>query len=183
MEIRVDGSIRLRTLEEADAPALFALVDREREHLRRWLPWLDANRAVEDSLAFIRDQHAKAKIEENVPFALLHETELAGVVGYHSIDRGRGACSVGYWIAADLQGRGIVTRAVGALARHAFEVLGLEAVELRAATENRRSRAVAERLGFRAQGVVENAEWLYDHHVDHVVYVLVRAGAPARSRE
>jgi len=177
MEIRVDESIALRTLEAADAPALFALVDRERAHLRQWLPWLDVNTRVEDSLAFIRDQNARAAIEENVPFSLLHDGELAGVVAYHTIDREQRWCSVGYWIAARLQGRGIVTRAVRALARHAFDVLGMERVELQAATGNGRSRAVAERLGFRAQRTIDQAEWLYDHHVDHVVYVLEREQA------
>jgi ribosomal-protein-serine acetyltransferase len=49
-------------------------------------------------------------------------------------------------------------------------------VELRTAVENWRSRAIAERLGFRFKTIERKAEWLYDHHVDHAVYELVRGG-------
>ena len=40
-----------------------------------------------------------------------------------------------------------MTRAVRALSSHAFTTLGINRIEIRAATENRRSRGVAERLG------------------------------------
>jgi ribosomal-protein-serine acetyltransferase len=43
-------------------------------------------------------------------------------------------------------------------------------VEIRAASGNKKSRAVPERLGFKQEGCIRQAEWLYDHYVDHVVY-------------
>jgi ribosomal-protein-serine acetyltransferase len=39
---------QLRLLEERHAEELTALTDQNREHLRAWLPWVDANRTVED---------------------------------------------------------------------------------------------------------------------------------------
>ena len=39
----------LRLLEERHAEQLADLTDRNREHLRTWLPWVDASRTVEDS--------------------------------------------------------------------------------------------------------------------------------------
>src|SRR5260370_33763273 len=44
----------LRLLEERHARTLFVAVEREREHLRPWLPWVDATRTEEDTLGFIR---------------------------------------------------------------------------------------------------------------------------------
>jgi ribosomal-protein-serine acetyltransferase len=35
---------------------------------------------------------------------------------------------------------------------------------------NSKSCAIPERLGCRREGVRRQAEWLYDHFVDHVVY-------------
>jgi ribosomal-protein-serine acetyltransferase len=48
--------------------------------------------------------------------------------------------------------------------------LGLNRVEIRAAEFNTRSRAIPERLGFTQEGIIRQAEWLYDYYVDHVVY-------------
>jgi ribosomal-protein-serine acetyltransferase len=46
-------------------------------------------------------------------------------------------------------------------------------VEIRAGVGNRRSRAVAERLGFRQEGVLSEAELVGDHYIDHVVYAML----------
>ena len=42
------------------------------------------------------------------------------------------------------------------------------------ATENEKSRALPERFGFTEEGILRQAEWLYDHYVDHIVYRLLR---------
>jgi ribosomal-protein-serine acetyltransferase len=56
------------------------------------------------------------------------------------------------------------------LVEHAFGELGLNRVSIACAVENKKSCAIPERLGFRREGVKRQAEWLYDHFVDHVVY-------------
>ena len=50
----------------------------------------------------------------------------------------------------------------------------LNKIEIRVATENVKSRALPERFGFKEEGVIRDAEWLYDRYVDHVVYGLLR---------
>ncbi|MCX7275670.1 MAG: hypothetical protein NTV19_21590, partial [Burkholderiales bacterium] len=51
--IPVDPTLDLVLLEPRHAGLLFALVDENRAHLRRWLPWVDATRGVGDSAAYI----------------------------------------------------------------------------------------------------------------------------------
>ncbi|MDQ5809492.1 MAG: GNAT family N-acetyltransferase [Actinomycetota bacterium] len=160
----------LRLLEERHAQELTDLTDRNREYLRAWLPWVDANRTVEDRKKFIRG--ALKQFAENNGFTagIWHEGRLAGVIGYHSIDWENRTTAVGYWLGEKYQGQGLVTAACRALVDHAFQELGLNRVSIACATENKKSCAIPERLGFRREGVVRQAEWLYDHFVDHVVY-------------
>lgn len=63
------------------------------------------------------------------------------------------AVSIGYWLAQDAQGRGVMTRCVSALIRMAFETYAMNQVIIRAAPENTRSRAIPERLGFKRMGI------------------------------
>ena len=167
---KLGENTELRLLEERHAQELTELTDRNREYLRAWLPWVDANRTVEDRKNFIRG--ALKQFAENNGFTagIWHEGRLAGVIGYHSIDWENRATAVGYWLGEEFQGQGLVTAACRALVDHAFEELGLNRVSIACATENKKSCAIPERLGFRREGVVRQAEWLYDHFVDHVVY-------------
>jgi len=93
-----------------------------------------------------------------------------GVIGFHDINHVHRFTSIGYWLSSDVQGRGIMTRACRALVQHALVDLGLNRVEIRAAVENCKSRAIPERLGFELEGAIRQAEWLHDHFVDHAVY-------------
>jgi len=50
---RIDDDLELRMLEERHAQALFEVIDRDREDLRTWLPWVDGSRSAEDVAAFV----------------------------------------------------------------------------------------------------------------------------------
>lgn len=66
-----------------------------------------------------------------------------------------------------------MTEAVRALTTHAFTVLKLNRVEIRAAVGNVRSRAIPERLGFSQEGVARQAERIGDRYEDSVVYSML----------
>src|SRR5215470_3786592 len=84
------------------------------------------------------------------------EGRLAGTIGLR-IDPGDANGEIGYWIGGEFEGRGIVTRACRRFFDFAFDELGLHRMELCAASENVRSRAVAERLGMRREGILRDA--------------------------
>ena len=168
---------RLRLPEEADAAAVSAVVAVNREHLAPWLPWAAAS-TEQGVLEWIRD--ARRKIADNAGLALLIEEDgaIVGSVGTGALDRPNRWVTIGYWLAADAQGRGTMTAAVRALVDHAFITWGLNRVEIRAAPDNSRSRAVPERLGFTAEGTLRQAERFGDRYVDHVVYAMLAADWP-----
>jgi ribosomal-protein-serine acetyltransferase len=177
----VDAQTALRPVTIDDAERLFAVVDANRMQLRQWLPWLDRNKSVEDTRAFIDGLLERRKAGRGSVWLIEEASVLCGVVGFNWIEPVNRVCEIGYWLAAGQQRRGIMTRCVARLVRHAFEDLNINRITIPVAVENQRSRAIPEQLGFRAEGVLRQAEWLYDHFVDHVMYAMVRSewtGAP-----
>ncbi|MCC5892716.1 GNAT family protein [Exiguobacterium sp.] len=173
-DISEDLSLRMFTVN--DAEALFELTMASKPYLREWLGWLDYVETVEDSKRNIEGR-IKGLIETGgypKSFALIYQGELAGTVGYNEIDRGIKCGTIGYWLGRDFQGKGIMSQALETLIDYGFRDLGLNKIEIRVATGNMKSRALPERLGFKEEGVLRDAEWLYDRYVDHVVYGLLR---------
>jgi ribosomal-protein-serine acetyltransferase len=167
---RLDEESWLKLLTAEDAEQLFALVDSCRPHLRKWLPWVDSTKTVEDSKAFIEGGLEKFAAGNGFEAGIWHKGQLAGVIGLHYIDRANKKTSIGYWLGERFQGLGLMTKACKACIDYSFGELKLHRVEIRCAVENKRSRAIPERLGFTNEGTIREAEWLYDHFVDHVVY-------------
>jgi len=62
--------------------------------------------------------------------------------------------TVGYWMAAEARGQGICTRALRLLSRHALDGLELQRVDLITDPDNVASQRVAEKVGFRREGVL-----------------------------
>jgi len=160
----------LRLIEDSDAEMLFALVDRNRQHLRQWLPWLESNTSLADTATFIhhaREQHIRNK---GFQAGIWYHEALAGIVGYHPIDWQNRIVMIGYWLGEEFQDKGIMTEASRILVSHAFDEYQLNRVEIRCATANTRSCAIPERLRFIKEGIIKDGEWLYDHFVDLIVY-------------
>lgn len=167
---KVNEHTQLRLLEVRDADQLFALVDRSRRYLRQWLPFVDSTRTVLDIEAFIRSGLQKYASNSGVELGIWHRGELAGVLGLHYINWPNKSTSLGYWIGERFQGQGIMTHSCKTLIDILFEEYGLNRIEIRVATQNQKSRAIPDRLGFQNEGCCRQAEWLYDHYVDHVIY-------------
>ena len=72
----------------------------------------------------------------------------------HRIDWSLRRFEIGYWRKTGCAGRGIVTEAVRALSRMAFDVLRARRVEIRVDNNNERSWKVAERAGFTLEAVL-----------------------------
>ena len=166
----------LRLLEESDADELFALVDRNREHLEPWMPWVPDDRSAEDIVPFIRTTRRQIADNDGLQTAIVDpDGGIVGVVGFHGVDWLNRKTSIGYWLAHDEQGRGTMTHAVRALVDHAFGTWKLNRVTIEAAVDNGRSRAVPERLGFTHEGTLRAAGRVGDRTMDHAVYAVLAA--------
>jgi ribosomal-protein-serine acetyltransferase len=166
----LDDDTRLRLLTERDAKEMHALTQSNLKYLSEWLPWPDPSQTVGDTHKFIRESAWRNRDDDGFIAGIWHVGRLTGVFSYHGIDRPDRSTSIGYWLAAGYQGKGLMTGACRVLVDHAFDELGLNRVEIRCATGNRKSRAIPERLGFTNEGTLRLVQWLHDRFVDHVVY-------------
>jgi ribosomal-protein-serine acetyltransferase len=166
-----DG-LRLRALEESDAIELHALIEANRAHLARWMPWA-AHQTLEDTVSFLRATRRQLADNDGLQSALTSGTAIVGVAGFHGVDWPNRTTSLGYWLAGVAQGRGAMTRAVGALVDHAIGTWELNRVEIRADVENRRSRAIPERLGFALEGTLRQAQRFGEGYRDQVLYAML----------
>lgn len=172
-DVLVGEHIEMYVLTEDDAERLFALTNNNRTHLRQWLPWIDDTRTVEDTRDFIASSLRRYKDDMGMSCGIFYKGDLAGVISLNTIDWLNYKTEIGYWLGAEFQGLGLITRACRAMIDHAFLDLELNKVEIRCATGNSRSCAIPQRLGFTQEGVIRQGEWLYDHYVDLVLYGLL----------
>lgn len=172
--IPVDADIQVRVLESRDARALFDLVDRNREHLGRWMPWVETTRTARDTRAFIDRGREQLRRDDGFQAGIWYCGQLVGAIGFHYWNWDSRRTEIGYWLTAEAQGKGIMTRACRTMVDYALGNLKLNRVEIRTAVSNARSRALAGRLGFVQEGVLRGAEWTKDGFEDQVVYGLLR---------
>ncbi len=164
----------LRRMTLRDAPALAELVARSRDRLRPWMPWVDEGGGLADAVRFLRE--ARAESEEGPvawECALEVSGQLEGMIGLSRVDWTHRSASLGFWVTAAVEGRGLVTGSAHRLVRLGFHRLGLERLELKAAADNVRSRNTAVRVGFREEGRLRRAALLHGERRDVIVYGLL----------
>jgi RimJ/RimL family protein N-acetyltransferase len=171
-----DGSLTLRPWGESDAPELAECLDGD-EEITRWLDQIPQPYGVEQALAYIRGTTGSGA---ETRFAV---TEAAGGRVLGSIgatwNESRDVAEIGYWLRADARGRGVTTAALRLIVAWAL-ANGAARVQLRAAVGNDASRRVAEKAGFRLEGVLRSSYWnpRLGRRVDWAMYSLLPGELP-----
>jgi ribosomal-protein-serine acetyltransferase len=171
----------LRHLQVHHADEVFGVVSQNREYLREWLPWVAFTTGPEDTASFIVKSLREFAEGSGLVLGIWCQGEFAGTVGCHPFDLANKRVEIGYWLAERWQGKGIVTAACKALVDHLFEELHMHRVEIRAAPDNYKSRAIAIRLGFAEEGVAREAQLRNGCWYDLVMYSMLRDEWMARS--
>lgn len=167
---RVDEEVSLKLLEQYDAEEVYAVLDRNREYLREWLPWVDGMQKAEDYEPVIKIWLEQFANNDGFQTGIFYQGKFVGMVGVHGIDRMNRKTTVGYWLAEGYQGKGIMTKSVEKLVDHAFSIWNLKRIEIHCGEGNLKSRAIPERLGFTQEGIIRDAECLYGKFHNLVYY-------------
>ena len=128
--IDAGGGILLHPVSVADTAELYHLVDRNRAHLSQWLPWAGLNYGFTDMRRHLEERELENVALQALALHIRASGVLCGALGLHRIDPRHHHTSIGYWLAADFEGRGIMTRACRALITEAFPAYGLHRIEI-----------------------------------------------------
>ncbi|WP_416202274.1 GNAT family N-acetyltransferase [Paenibacillus sp. JDR-2] len=93
----------------------------------------------------------------------------AAAEGFLWKDTNSNRTEISYWLDSEFAGNGIMTQACSVFITHAFNDLQLNKVEIGVATNNIKSRAIPERLGFTQEGTIRNYELLHNQYRDRVM--------------
>ena len=147
--IRTDRMV-IRCWEPGDAALLKEAIDSSLDHLRPSMPWArNEPQTLEEKIALLRRFRGSFDLGQDFVYGLFasDESSVVGGSGLHT-RVGQDAFEIGYWIRASEVGRGLATEATGALTRVAFEVCGVDRVEIHVEPANERSIAIPRRLAF-----------------------------------
>jgi ribosomal-protein-serine acetyltransferase len=166
-----DGAI-LRRLVLNDLEDLWAVVERERERIGAWMPWVALTPTIDDERTWLESVCANERSLEGS--GVFVDGRYVGAVGLMPGPYGITA-EIGYFIDAEHEGRGLVTRAVQALVDIGFGEMGVNRIVIRSGVDNARSRAIPERLGFVFEGVERGGGQGTDGYHDLNVYSMLRS--------
>ncbi|CAD7968106.1 unnamed protein product [Amoebophrya sp. A120] len=200
--------VSLRNVRHADASKdleakrLFEVIDKNRTHLREWLPWLDFVRKFEDEFFFLdktksdgeagrsfvqvievlvtassaaADDDDVASFDVDVPAV----ATIAGLCGFNFIDHDRRIGYIGYWLSQDFERCGLMTKCVEQLVEYGRREFQLQHFDISCAVGNLKSQKVAGKLmGFQKLEGVKDVEKLYG--VEHELVSFVKTVADTK---
>ncbi|MGE7186224.1 GNAT family N-acetyltransferase [Peribacillus sp. NPDC006672] len=172
---KVDNQIRIELLQQQHKEELFKLVDNNREHLRKWLLWVDKRKSAQDFEPIIPIWITNYANNSGFDAGIRYNGALVGMIGLHFIDWKNKATSIGYFLSEEAQGNGIITKSVSSLVNYLFKELDLNRIEIQVAVNNLKSISIPQRLGFVQEGIKRDGQWLYDHYEDLITFGLLKS--------
>lgn len=178
----------LRAPKPSDIPELRALVRDNADHLRPWSPASPDSRSTptltELSRSIARYRREWKEGSAYVFVITLREpgAPIVGRIALTSVVRGPFQnAHLGYWTAANYQGRGIATEATGLVTDFAFGILELHRLEAAVMPQNLASRRILAKASFREEGLARRYLSIAGRWEDHILFGLTREEWEARS--
>jgi ribosomal-protein-serine acetyltransferase len=174
MTIGIDENIRLELINENHSLSIFEIVDKNRKFLREWLAFVDSMQTIEFAENFVKGTVQRNKDGIEFAFVIIENDKVIGRIGVYKIDCQNKIGEIGYWLAENSQGKGIIHKSIKAIVDLCFTDLQLNRIEIKCGTENIKSKTIPEKFNFTKEGVIRQGEWLHDKFIDLNLYSLLK---------
>lgn len=171
--------LRLRRVSMQDADQMFAYASDD--EVARYVTW-DTHSSIDDSknfIQFILYQYAKDDI---APWAieLKENGRMVGTVDFVWWKPDQQIAEIGYVLARECWGQGIMTEAAAALLKLGFGGMELDRIQARCFSENIGSQRVMEKIGMSYEGTLRKGIKIKGRHWDIKMYSILKEEFQAR---
>ncbi len=175
-------TVRLRAPVAADYAQWSKLRGESRDFLTPWEPTWAPDELTRAAFRRRLRRYAQAARQGSghMFFVFDRKTgELTGGCQLSNIRQGgaQSAASLGYWMGRRFAGKGMMTDAVTALVRHAFDRMAFHRIEAACLPSNAASRRVLTKVGFSAEGTARKYLKINGDWQDHLLFAII-AGDP-----
>ena len=171
------GLITLRPIAESDIPAIYAACQ---DPVIPRFTRVPANYTMSNAEFFVREKTPKSLLEKTeLAFAIDYgngaDKVFAGLISFHSMDLPDLVAELGYWISADVRGKGVGTTAAKVLSNFGFETMGFERIEALVDVENTASKKLLSSAGYTIEGILRKKSRRFDGgQIDMAMYSALR---------
>lgn len=174
MTIIIDDNIQLEPTAIKHANELYEAVDKNRQHLSEFLPWVSKMQSAADFQQYIENCEALYRQKKEISFVVLLDHEAVGRIGLHHLNMENKSGSIGYWLTKNAEGKGIIINSCKRLINYGFGQLGLHRIEIKAAINNVKSQSIPRKLNFTKEGILREAELVNGVYLDLALYSILR---------
>ena len=171
--ISVNDHLKLHSVNERFAEALFELVDRNKATLQKAMDWPQYVNSVADTRKTIQGNYLLHHRGYAKMFMIMERETLIGVLSFNQIEPANKTAYIGYWLDAAWQGKGLLSQALQAFIARYAQSGEVRRFVIKCRVANEASNRVALRNGFRLEGTLKEAEYLNGRFHDQNIYALI----------
>ena len=148
-----DYTIRLLTTQ--DAQLFFELIQTNKHRLEDFFAGtVKYTQTESDTIAYCETIAKRIELKEYYPYLIFYNEKLIGFIDFKNIDWNIPKAELGAFIDVNFEGSGIITKSFRYLLENVVKIHEFKKLFCRISKENYRSIALAERCGFRLEGVL-----------------------------
>jgi [ribosomal protein S5]-alanine N-acetyltransferase len=171
--ILTSRDLLLRPYREEDTAAFYQLIQENKARLAPAFPGrIRLTHNLEECRRLLLQFKSDWLLGQVYAFGIWEKAskDYIGEISLKNFDRTVPKAEIGYYLALQAEGKGYGSQMLGCLVKFAFEDLNLNKVFLRAAIDNPRSYALAERCGFRREGLMLSDFRDHQHNLVDIYY-------------
>lgn len=153
----ITDRLRLRAYQEPDSEVFLNLIQENQTRLAPSFPSrVRITNRYEEALRLIKRFRVDWQLGQVYAFGIWHKEQnmYMGDISLKNFDHSIPKAEIGYYLASAMEGRGYGTEALRAIINFAFNQLAVNKLYIRCSLQNNRSFALAERCGFRREGLI-----------------------------